>query len=111
VFSIPIKWDSQKRLAMFGKLKKEKLPLKIELFTIRIAVFGRCPSACGGCFHPPVETGGIEIGRIKHPKDSHPYNKKCVTAVTTATHLEFVMTPNLRPQGANHRLHPAVILW
>jgi hypothetical protein len=35
VFSTPIKWDSQKRLAMFGKLKKDKLPLKIELFTIR----------------------------------------------------------------------------
>jgi molecular chaperone DnaK len=27
-------------------------------------VFGRCPSAFGGCFHPPVQTGGIEIGRI-----------------------------------------------
>ncbi len=35
VFPNPIKWDSQKRLAMFGKLKKDKLPLKIELFTVR----------------------------------------------------------------------------
>jgi hypothetical protein len=35
VFSNPTKWDPQKRLAMFGKLKKDKLPLKIELFTIR----------------------------------------------------------------------------
>jgi hypothetical protein len=24
-----------------------------------------CLSAFGGCFHPPVKTGGIEIGRIK----------------------------------------------
>ena len=29
-----------------------------------IAVFGRCPPACGGYFHPPVETSGIKIGRI-----------------------------------------------
>ena len=35
VFSTYFKWGSQKRLAMFGKLKKDKLPLKIELFTIR----------------------------------------------------------------------------
>jgi hypothetical protein len=30
-----LQMGSQKRLAMFGKLKKDKLPLKIELFTIR----------------------------------------------------------------------------
>ncbi len=30
-----------------------------------IAVFGRCPPACGGCFHPPVKTGGIKIGTNK----------------------------------------------
>lgn len=27
-------------------------------------MFGRCPSAYYGYFHPPVQTGGIEIGRI-----------------------------------------------
>ena len=30
-----------------------------------IALFRLCLSAFGGCFHPPVETSGIEIGRIK----------------------------------------------
>jgi len=30
-----------------------------------IAVFGRCPPAYGGCFHPPVETGGIKTGTNK----------------------------------------------
>ncbi|HCO92462.1 MAG TPA: hypothetical protein DIU00_00680, partial [Phycisphaerales bacterium] len=30
-----------------------------------IAGFRLCLSTLGGCFHPPVETGGIEIGRIK----------------------------------------------
>ena len=28
-------------------------------------MFRLCLSAFGGCFHPPVETGGIEIGIIK----------------------------------------------
>jgi hypothetical protein len=38
-------------------------------------VFGRCPSACGGCFHPPVQTGGIEIGRVKIKKKTVPLKR------------------------------------
>ena len=38
---------------------------KPPVITGGIALFRLCLSAFGGYFHPPVETGGIEIGTIK----------------------------------------------